>query len=59
MVDPTWFALGKLPFGDMMPADPFWVPQILAGGKCIVEVPYGPFQKTLLGPVVVKEVDHF
>lgn len=43
----------------MMPADRFWVPEILVGKKIIAEAHYGPFQKQLLKEVKINYVDKF
>ena len=59
MATPTWFPFDQLPVTEMMPADSIWVPLVLSGKKIIGEAHYGPFQKTLLKPVVVNEVRDF
>jgi len=33
MLTPTWFDVAKLPFGEMMPSDKDWLPQLLCGKK--------------------------
>lgn len=30
---PKWFAINDLPFNDMWPDDPYWLPQVLAGQR--------------------------
>lgn len=57
MGSPTWFAREALPLDEMMPADRFWLPPILRGKKVRASAAYGPFQKDLLEPVRVEEVD--
>ena len=59
MVTPTWFDITDLPTGQMMPADAQFVPVALGGKKIIVEAHYGPFQKELIGEVVIQEVENF
>lgn len=59
MTNPTWFNIDKLPFDEMMPADKIWLPVALSGKKIFAEAHYGPFQKELLKPVVIREVDEF
>lgn len=59
MASPTWFAFDRLPVAEMMPADTHWVPLVLAGKKIIGRAHYGPFQRELLEPVSLKEVDSF
>ena len=60
MVDPKWYPIYGLPFGQMLPADRFWLSQIiLSGKKIIAEVHYGPFQKELLRSVEIREVLSF
>ena len=59
MATPTWFPFDLLPTQEMMPADSVWMPLILSGKKIIGEAYYGPFQKTLLKPVVITEVSSF
>ncbi len=54
MVDPTWFAKEELPLGKLMPADPFWLPHVLAGETFYAEAWYGPFQLTLEQPVRIQ-----
>ena len=56
MLTPTWFPIAQLPLDEMMLADREWVPLMLEGKKAHVEAWYGPFQKTLLRPVLVQEV---
>jgi 8-oxo-dGTP pyrophosphatase MutT (NUDIX family) len=58
MAEPTWFTLDKLPFDEMMPADSIWLPQTFNNKKIVATIHYGPFQKELIGPVLMKEVDH-
>jgi 8-oxo-dGTP diphosphatase len=57
MLSPTWF--DELPLDEMMPADREWLPVALSGKKIRAKARYGPFQKVLLGPVEIIEVDSF
>lgn len=57
--NPTWFDINNLPFDEMMPADKVWVPYVLSGKKIIVKASFGPFQRELLGDVIIQEVDNF
>ncbi len=59
MADPTWFSVKELPLIRLMPADPDWLPMALNGKKIIAMAQYGPFQRELLWPVVVREVEQF
>lgn len=59
MATPTWFSPAALPLAELMPADKLWIPDALAGKKLIVIVHYSPFQKELLQPVDVQEVQGF
>jgi mutator protein MutT len=34
---PAWFKKGQLPFDEMWPDDPYWLPQVLAGKKLSAE----------------------
>ncbi len=53
MSDPTLFSVDTLPLEKMMLADREWVPRALSGEKMLVFAKYGPFQKELIGPVVI------
>ncbi|MFA6043248.1 MAG: NUDIX domain-containing protein, partial [Patescibacteria group bacterium] len=62
MADPAWFSKNALPLGKLMPADPYWLPRILAGEFLYVKAWYGPAQKTLekavqVTPVTPNELD--
>lgn len=59
MVDPKFFKINDLPFGDMMLADREFFPLILNGKKITATAKYGPYQKELLGPVIIQEVSCF
>ncbi|MDP3004255.1 MAG: 8-oxo-dGTP diphosphatase [Candidatus Azambacteria bacterium] len=59
MINPTWFSIERLPLDKMMPADRDWLPVVLSGKKIIATTKLGPFQKTLLGPVKLQQVDSF
>jgi 8-oxo-dGTP diphosphatase len=57
LIDPTWFPRNQLPPPDtMMPGDPRWLPCVLVGGKIYGIIPYGPGQKFLNGPVVIRSI---
>ena len=53
MLDPQWFTIAELPLAELMPADPYWLPPVLAGERVYGEAWYGPKQKTLLRPVTI------
>lgn len=36
-MSPKWFDVTDIPYEDMWPDDPFWLPQVLAGKKLICE----------------------
>ena len=57
MSQPTWFKITDLPLKEMMPADPFWIPQALCGAIFTGKASYGPYQKQLVKPVVLHLVD--
>lgn len=59
MVDPLFFDIDNLPLDQMMPADREFFPQILNGKKIVAKANYGPYQKELIGNVLIKEVDSF
>lgn len=59
MATPALFKKGNLPLLQMMPADRIFVPVIMAGIKIKGKASYGPFQKKLLGPVEIEEVNSF
>ena len=59
MSDPQWFEKSDIPFEDLMLADRFWLPYVLADKNIIVKAWYGPEQKTLIGKVKIKEVESF
>lgn len=56
MADPKWFEIKHLPFKKMMPADKFWVPLVLSGKKIFGKAKYGPFQRRLLAPMEIQEL---
>jgi len=55
MIDPTWFLKKDLPVDKMAPADREWLPEILKGKTIFAEAWLGPFQRTLLKDVVIRE----
>ena len=57
MINPTWFNKDRLPLYQMLLADREWLPLVLRGKKIKAVARYGPFQKTLLGKVVIQQVD--
>lgn len=54
----AWFPFGELP-ENMLPADRYWLPHILAGKKIVAEARYAPRQERLLEPVKITEVQTF
>lgn len=50
MRQPEWYPLNALPFDNMLPADPFWLPHAFEGVPFYAEVWYGPKQKNILKP---------
>lgn len=59
MRDARFFRINKLPLRKMMLADKEYFHLILNGKKIIGSAKYGPKQKELLGPVIIKEVSSF
>lgn len=59
MTKPKFFNINNLPLNQMMPADREFFHLILNGKKIIAKAKYGPFQKELLGPVIIQEVSCF
>jgi len=57
MVDLISFDINNLPLDQMMPADREFFPLILNGKKIIAHATYGPYQKELIGEVVIQEVE--
>lgn len=35
---PEWFAVDQIPYDDMWPDDPYWLPQVLAGHKITADL---------------------
>jgi 8-oxo-dGTP diphosphatase len=58
MAMPTWFDFNNLP-DNLMLADKTWLPLVLEGKRIQAKASYGPFQRTLIGDVEVKEVRCF
>lgn len=54
MSAPVWFPIDSLPFDELMPADKFWIPLILAGEKIDAEAHYRNKQKELIGEVIFR-----
>jgi 8-oxo-dGTP pyrophosphatase MutT (NUDIX family) len=59
MTDPKFFNFDNLPLDQMMLADSQYFPLILKGKKILAKAKYGPYQKELLGPVIIEEVSSF
>ena len=59
MANPTWFKIDNLPFGDMPPADPDWLPLALAGKKLVAKAYLGPFQQKKLKETEIEFIDSF
>ena len=60
MIDAKYYKIDDLPLGEMMPADREFFSLILHDGKKILgKAKYGPYQKELLGPVIIEEVFSF
>lgn len=59
MIDYRPYKTDNLPLNEMMPADKEFFPLILNGKKIIGKAYYGPYQKELLAPVEIQEVDSF
>lgn len=51
MLDPQWYSRAALPLAELMPADPHWLPRVLAGEHIYGQAWYGPRQQELLRPV--------
>jgi ADP-ribose pyrophosphatase YjhB (NUDIX family) len=47
MQDPTWYELDCIPFGQMLPADPLWIPMVLAGRRIVADVDYSADMATV------------
>lgn len=59
MITPTWFLPHEIPWDELMPADKLWLPRVFAGERLVVTVHYGPYQKELLEPIEIEEVENF
>jgi 8-oxo-dGTP pyrophosphatase MutT (NUDIX family) len=57
MITPTWFFPHEIPLEALMPADKLWLPRALAGERLVVTVHYGPFQKEILEPVRIEQME--
>lgn len=40
-MNPHWFSIDELPFHDMWPDDPFWLPEVIAGSKVKARFSFG------------------
>ncbi len=49
MLNPTWFNQNQIPYGNLMPADRYFLPVLLSGKKIIAEFCYSSFQGELIG----------
>ncbi len=56
MINPTWYSKERIPLTKLMPADRFWLPQILAGHKITGKAKYGPHQNELIGKVEIEKI---
>lgn len=54
MLTPTWFPINNLPLDNLMPADPDWLPLVLAGQKIIGEAFYSEGQKEKIAPTIIR-----
>ena len=45
MKNPTFIPINRIPFDNMMPADEFWLPRVLAGRKIYDEYWYSQGQQ--------------
>lgn len=52
---PEWFSISKIPYDQMWADDPYWLPQILAGGKLVCSFSLDDQNKVFKHSV--KEVD--
>ena len=57
MKNATWRPTSRLPFDQMAPGDPHWLPEIFAGKKILAEIWHGPKQVTLTREPVIKYVE--
>ncbi len=59
IADPAWYPKSRLPLTRLMRADRIWLPVALSGVKIVGSAKYGPFQRTLIGPVIYRAVESF
>ncbi len=59
MINPTWFSVYRMPYGEMMPADEDFMEPILWGYKVKAEAFLGPFQKEKIAPTQIEFVEVF
>jgi 8-oxo-dGTP pyrophosphatase MutT (NUDIX family) len=57
MKNATWRLTSRLPFEQLAPGDPFWLPKIFGGKKIIAEIWHGPKQETLTRDPVINIVE--
>lgn len=46
-MNPQWFSVGKLPFHDMWPDDPFWLSEVIVGNKVRARFSFGEGDRIL------------
>jgi 8-oxo-dGTP diphosphatase len=56
MGPPEWFPINTPPLHEMMLADRDWLPHVLQGKRVYAEAWYGPHQKFLRQPTLVRDV---
>jgi 8-oxo-dGTP diphosphatase len=56
MSNASFYLIDNLPFSQMMPADRYWIPQVLRGQKFFGTATYGPHQECLLKEVELHKV---
>lgn len=57
MTEPGWFPIDALPFREMMPSDPGWLPNVFGGREFRVWATLKSNQRELVGEVRVEYVD--
>lgn len=46
-MNPQWFSVDELPFHDMWPDDPFWLPEVIKGNKVKARFSFGEGDRIL------------
>jgi 8-oxo-dGTP diphosphatase len=59
MINPTWFDIKNIPYGQMMPADVDFLPYALKGKKLKAKAYLGPFQREKLRETEIEFVESF